>query len=415
MSICPECGYTAADAAKFCPMCGTPIPSDVIEEPSTEPAKPAAVPEAEESVAVPEAPEEPNVVPEAPAQTVYAAPVGAKPKKKKKKWWIALIVLGALLTFALFAALGYGAYRFVTNSLNGPDLGLYTGVSATMDGTEMDIAEVLPGGFTVELKSMGKCVVTSGRNRGTGIWTLEDGVLTINDGVNIIKGTLKDGTMHLSDVMGSGVSVLLMRDAEGYKIPVAAAPEEDVVIDSGWWSGDWFGWWTLSSGDGYFDGWDGSAWNCCAEIEVDESGSGHLLLWDEDTTKSDPLMEFDITVTGGSGEMGAAVNGDGWFMDMDMEPGELTIDPDSIGVDDLIYLEGWYDNGDDSFYYEMYLRPWGNRWEDLAAEDEGWLPFYFDRYLSALDNGEPMPEDFQTEWAEAIAAYEAEFAEETEE
>ena len=30
-----------------------------------------------------------------------------------------------------------------------------------------------------------------------------------------------------------------------------------------------------------------------------------------------------------------------------------------MDFEDLIRIDGYYENGDDEFYYEIYLRPWG--------------------------------------------------------
>lgn len=56
----------------------------------------------------------------------------------------------------------------------------------------------------------------------------------------------------------------------------------------------------------------------------------------------------------------------------------------------MIYIDGWYENGDDGYYYEIYLRPWGLRWDD-AGED--YLPYlYDDWYLPLIDAGKSMPD-----------------------
>ena len=28
----------------------------------------------------------------------------------------------------------------------------------------------------------------------------------------------------------------------------------------------------------------------------------------------------------------------------------------------MIHIDGYYENGDDEFYYDIYLRPWGTYW-----------------------------------------------------
>ena len=33
----------------------------------------------------------------------------------------------------------------------------------------------------------------------------------------------------------------------------------------------------------------------------------------------------------------------------------------------MICIEGWYEDGEDEFYYEVYLRPWGQLWDDFCC------------------------------------------------
>ena len=44
----------------------------------------------------------------------------------------------------------------------------------------------------------------------------------------------------------------------------------------------------------------------------------------------------------------------------------------------------------DEFHYEIYLRPWGTRWDDVNPEDMPKL--YDDWYLPLIEAWEPMPD-----------------------
>lgn len=48
---------------------------------------------------------------------------------------------------------------------------------------------------------------------------------------------------------------------------------------------------------------------------------------------------------------------------MDLEHADWIIDPGLEDYENLIRIDGWYENGDDEFYYEIYLRPWGTVWD----------------------------------------------------
>ena len=60
-----------------------------------------------------------------------------------------------------------------------------------------------------------------------------------------------------------------------------------------------------------------------------------------------------------------------------------------MDFDDVICIGGYYENGEDEFYYEIYLRPWGTYWDDVDASS---LPDYYDSwYLPLIEAGESMP------------------------
>ena len=56
----------------------------------------------------------------------------------------------------------------------------------------------------------------------------------------------------------------------------------------------------------------------------------------------------------------------------------------------MIWISGDYEDGDDEFHYDIYLRPWGLYWEDM---DESGYPYrYTDWYLPLIDAGKSMPD-----------------------
>ena len=59
----------------------------------------------------------------------------------------------------------------------------------------------------------------------------------------------------------------------------------------------------------------------------------------------------------------------------------------------MICIEGWYEDGEDEFYYEVYLRPWGQLWDDFAADYPDDVPYYYDDwYLPLVESGSAMPD-----------------------
>lgn len=379
MAYCTQCGSPVNDNTKFCTECGAPL------------LDPQAICPSDSS----QSGENPLIhLRDADYTNSQDAKLPIKKYDKNLKWWILASVISAIL-FAVAAGIwsSFIYQAIYTNDSKNVDEGLYTGVSAQTWGRETDIIELFQYGITVELKQNGNCTIDTGEDTADGTWKIDDGVLEIYDGENIISGTVKDGVMRLENIMNTGIDLMLLRED-------AQIPEENDNIDSSWWDREWYGWWKMSSCEGTYIGWDHSAWDCCAEIQVDANGQGHILIWDEDLPKDNSLAEMDIIVLDGHTSLGKAVNRNGYFMDMELCAGDITIEPGDMLYDDLICIDGWYRSGEDSFYYEIYLRPWGRKWDDLLANDENFAPYYYDQYVKAIENGEGPPEDITKIWGE---------------
>ena len=156
-----------------------------------------------------------------------------------------------------------------------------------------------------------------------------------------------------------------------------------------WWNGDWYGWWKMTECAGYYEGMDGSCWDVCGSINISSDNTGTVTLWDEDYTKSSPMAEATVSLSDEYGEHGTMISESGRFTDIDLNAEDWVVNPSSMDFDDVICIGGYYENGEDEFYYEIYLRPWGTYWDDVDASS---LPDYYDSwYLPLIEAGESMP------------------------
>ena len=95
------------------------------------------------------------------------------------------------------------------DSFPDPNIGVYTASLVEMYGLEMDPGEIYSEGFIIELKEGGKCtIITDGKN-ADGTWSLENGVLTVDDGSSTATGTLANGVMKLINMLEQGLSITL--------------------------------------------------------------------------------------------------------------------------------------------------------------------------------------------------------------
>lgn len=92
----------------------------------------------------------------------------------------------------------------------------------------------------------------------------------------------------------------------------------------------------------------------------------------------------------GTGEHGTVMSEGGWFTNVALEHADWIVDPALLDYDDMIWISGDYEDGDDEFHYDIYLRPWGLHWDDM---EEDTYPYrYTDWYLPLIDAGKSMPD-----------------------
>ena len=170
----------------------------------------------------------------------------------------------------------------------------------------------------------------------------------------------------------------------------------DALLD--WWNGAWYGWWTMTGCSGAYESMAGQWWDACAVIDIGSDYTGTVTIWDEDYSRADPMTQASVTLnSAGAGEHGTVMSESGYFTNLPLEHADWIIDPAINSrfpdVENMICIEGWYEDGEDEFYYEVYLRPWGQLWDDFAADYPDDIPYYYDDwYLPLVEAGSAMPD-----------------------
>jgi len=105
----------------------------------------------------------------------------------------------------------------------------------------------------------------------------------------------------------------------------------------------------------------------------------------------------------GTGEHGTVMSEGGWFTNVALEHADWIVDPGLLDYDDMIWISGDYEDGDDEFHYDIYLRPWGLYWDDM---EEDTYPYrYTDWYLSDITVPcSPVPASLRLTCAEAMGS-----------
>lgn len=211
-------------------------------------------------------------------------------------------------------------------------------------------------------------------------YTIEGDTLSLDLYGEIATFRLDDGTMQ-----AAAPSSPQEEDAGSETVAAQpGAPNADAATPlQQWWAGDWYGYWTISGVTDRYEALDDGRWDCYAEVALAEDGAGSIHVWDAE----DILFTVSITASeaSGSGAMGAAISEEGSYRDgAAIERADLIIDPSLYGYENYMVIDGYYESADDpdeGYYYWVYLRPWGQLWDDIPEDSRP--PQYADWYLDS--------------------------------
>ena len=296
-------------------------------------------------------------------------------------------ILSLALALMMLLALGACGSKGGGTS-DDPNLGKYIGAEFSGDGSQWFLLDEIydEGESYIELKSGGKGVFCLGGDATDIKWELKsDGSLKLTRDSLESSGTLQDGVITLTDLWGSAVTVTFIK-GDGAS---STEKTDNALLD--WWNGDWYGWWKMTGCSGDYEEMEGAWWDICGTIDIGSDMTGIVRLWDEDYSRDSLMAKVNVSLsTSGTGEHGTLMSEDGQFTDVYLEHADWIVDPGLMDFEDLIRIDGYYENGDDEFYYEIYLRPWGIEWDDVDADS---LPSrYEDWYLPLIRAGKPMPD-----------------------
>ena len=331
------------------------------------------------------------------------------------------VLLVLLLTLGCFAGCGDSADVAETETAaateltetQDPNLGTYrlsdlAGMSVAEYAEYSEISyEEARNSYTVILEADGKATMTYDGAPVEGTWELDGEKFTLGEYGGSYEGTLKDGVMKI-DI--SGVTFTFTKDEA--ETPVTPADTDAPAGAYDWWNGDWYGWWAIQDGAGTFEEYSDSFLDAFAEIRVD-GDSGTVKLWHCYGSRESRIAEAEIQFVDGEGENGYFFTAGGtFFPDGEIEAGgdavtpmelvyyDWVVDPADSSVsrfEDMIEIMGYYtdpDNEANKFTYYVYLKPWGETWEDVRDGDtadciyDDMMPYFYDDwYLPLLELG----------------------------
>lgn len=287
---------------------------------------------------------------------------------------------------------------------SGPEeTGSYKLYEMTFEGETFDNAFLESAGmdtlYTLDLAADGTGVLKLDEDESPVAW--KDGKITVTASGAVYTYEFKDGMITLMETTGD-IMVFQKAGAVGGSVLDRINGNQGggtQVTSQDYWSGDWYGWWHVTSADGHWENLEDSWYDCCARIEKYDESSGYIEIWDEEGSGADEYMaESSVSFSMGTTDDGAMMSEDGSFWDCAIEHSDWIVDPGASVVsqyDHMICIDGTYEDpeNDGGFNYKIYLRPWGMDWEDVAADDEEMLPYNYETwYLPAIQADTSMPD-----------------------
>ena len=169
--------------------------------------------------------------------------------------------------------------------------------------------------------------------------------------------------------------------------------EKDQIYD--WWEGDWYGWWTIFEGDGYYADQVNQSLDCCIRIErIDEEH--HLItIWDEyyNSYSGDCLARVKVKIDPVTNKATSVMDADNYFYYGTVGSHGWVIDPKYAGTDGMLIIEGDFtDDQDDYCEYGVVMSQWGNEW---VESESTYAPYHYYNYFQPLmAAGKDLPEIF---------------------
>ena len=445
MAYCRKCGKLLSEGANHCTVCGAPVSAPAARSDTGRIPRPQDVAWAQEEIRVgrhavpqeeirvgrhaqpqeeirvgrpaqqprpvnsdgsiplgrPAQPQPLRPLHQPQSQQAQPVPPPQPPQKKKNGALIALYIILGILILAL---LGAGAWFLWGDSLfagkDDPTLGHYDAVSCVSDDGELELH-----GEYIVLRKGGKGVLALEETVDI-TWKLKDEDLTVAAEDAEYTGTLEGTTLTLEV---EDLVYTFEKEAEEAPRGDTAEPPATTVPkrqDRTWWSGDWYGWWTVLEGEGDMYLMEGAGWDVCAKIELVD-GAVKLHIWDERSGAEQDVWSVDAAINDGSDDRGILEATGGTFRNAELAPGDLGCDPAAApyaAYGDLICITGVYTDPEystNSCTYCIFLRPWGAEWEDLRTGDMTDMPYpdmlplhYTDWYLPLIRKGGKMPDTF---------------------
>ena len=397
MRRCSACGGEIQENMRFCPHCGASV-QELDDQPLKDYWAERMAQEKEDQEDWTEEVEDEDLLDLNDEENdIKTLMEGVRPAPQKRIPWFSML---CIFLAAGVVLLGFWLH-YQKKAVPIPGAGLYFGCRAEGKNKVYhntgDWVELHPNG-TMDLKLTG--------SQMEGHWKMEGETFLGYMEHREIEGTLSDGILSFS--YGKTAFLFALPECRDHLMHSEQAQETEILTEPTVspymaWAGEYYGTMILSDGTGNWEGNSGEVYDVCGRIEVQEDDTGRLYLWNRKNKPGDRFLLAVVEFSPGTRDMGKMSIQWGRLHDMELGPGDFTVDPGKSPYSyykDLFYFRGMYMNmtfPGDTYHYEIVLRPWGKSWEDIEASEEDYYllpPSYYDWYIPLQNAGKKMPDFF---------------------
>jgi len=271
------------------------------------------------------------------------------------------------------------------------DAGYYVIDSITQDGETFDADDLKEFGinYYIALHENGTMEInTDSVIEGT--WEPDTqgrgGVLRYREhGEDVISEYSLSGDLLTLEI-GGGEVTLVFKKSSGPPDTSGNQGASGLSAELAWWDGDWYGYWTIVSGDGRYESMKGGRWDCYAIINTYADNTATVFWYDDDMFLGEVEIEFEFHE--GYGTVATSIGGT--LFDDPVRDDAWYLNTANFEHENMIEIDEWHEDLQGvEFRYKVYLRPWGMLWDDVPA---GERPPDYDWYLGVRNA--PMDDAF---------------------
>ena len=334
-----------------------------------------------------------------------------------------MLLLAVILCASMLAACGSG-------SSDDANVGVWIAYAIDAYGNETDIFDLYDDGATIDLKSNGSCTLVIDGESASAKWKLSGTVLTVTSGGESYSGSIKSGVLSFD--LSRDVTIYFSKNGRAPTGSSSVSPKQDTPTppeeetptpppesisptedeppppspetpdtpddpqtptpppssseDASleetleWWEGNWYGAFYVYDSNSPYSDLVGEFQDIYAVIKTYQDGTATLYLWADDYDDLGTVSLKIETVTGSTMGMATSLGGDLFYYPIKRT--DWVINPAAAYYSNMIEIrEVFVDTDGDWFDYEIYLRPWGMDWEDVAYYDR---PTYYDDWYKEV-------------------------------